>query len=68
MNSYKHIALQELNQFTIEHPDLTLAQTLYSALRPKVLKKGQEQMNWLLSVTDEELYEAFEQAKLIENE
>ena len=68
MGNFKNIALQELNQFILEHEELTFAETLYAFLRPSILKKDQENLNWLLQVTDKEIYESIEKAKLTEHE
>lgn len=68
MGNFKKIAVQELNQFISEHSDLTFAETLYAFLRPSILKKEQENINWLLQVTDKEIYESIEKAKLTEHE
>ena len=64
--NYKNLSLRELIEFGAEHPEYTLGDLLFSVLQPVALKNKQGSLNWLRTISDEQMYTFVEHAKELE--
>lgn len=66
--NYKNETLRQIMAFGAENPEYTLTDLLYSVLQPIAIANNKQSLNWLRSISDEQMFTFVEKAREIEME
>lgn len=66
--NYKNETLRQLMAFGAEHPEYSLTDLLYSVLQPVAIANNQHSVNWIRSISDEQMFTFVEKAREVEKE
>lgn len=65
---YRHVALDELKNFVLEQPNISLGEILFSSLRNKFTGLDLKNLHQLTKLKDQDIYSSINKAKKDERE